>query len=266
MPVFRTINNYFKGILAQGLMRFMSRENQIVYMVLNCSSKKVTPNVIFPATDYVMHTIKKHFKKIKPFGKIYRGEHNGSTVALVSSGIGAPAVAMTVEALRCAGVKNIIRVDYCGSLAEYPEIGDIVICSEAICGDGTTPHYLNSEIAYPRVPGDSVLISRIKEEFESTKIEFYCGPIWTHDALFREPQELIEKAVSNGAIALDMETSVLFALGQLYNISTASILIVTDRPRGEEFLSEKIKISPRILQNLDTSIDIALNILSSIEG
>jgi hypothetical protein len=59
-----------------------------------------------------------------------------------------------------------------------------------------------------------------------------------------------------------METSAVFTLGNLYGISTAAILIVTDQPRGKDFLFEKINITPRILQNLDDSIDNALRILS----
>jgi len=267
MPIFRTLKNYLEGILAQGLIRFMSKENQITYMILNCKSKDIAPNVILPATDYVMGIIKKHFKglELKSHGKIVTVKQKDAIISLISSGIGAPATAMTMEALRYAKVKNVIRVDYCGSLADDIEIGDIIICSEALCGDGTTPHYLNSDSLYSRVPGNSSLISKIKEVFESKKLEFHYGAVWTHDALFKESAELIQKAISYGAIAIDMETSAVFTLGQLYDISTAAILIVTDQPRGAEFLSEKMKLSPRILQNLDSSIDNTLNILSLIQ-
>lgn len=248
-------------------MKFMSREGQITYMVLNCRIKEVTPNIILPATDYVMHSVKSHFKKTELHGKVLRGNYGDSIVSLATSGIGAPATAMTMEALRVAGVKHIIRVDYCGALMDNIEIGDIIICSEAICGDGTTPHYLKQDSPYPRVLADAKLVSKIMEGFESNKKKQEChsGAVWTHDALFKEPAELIQKAVSNGAIAIDMETSAIFALGKIYNISTAAILIVTDRPCGKEFLTEKIKISPRIMQNLDFAIDIALKILSVIK-
>jgi uridine phosphorylase len=261
------MENYLKGILGKGLLRFMSRESQITYMVLSCRPKDIAPTILLPATDYVMGIIKKHFKKdnMKTHGKIVSGVYNDANISFTTSGIGAPAAAMTMEALRAAGVKSIVRVDYCGSLTDDIEIGDIIICSEAICGDGTTPHYLTPDSPYPRVPGDSGLLSKLKEGFESKKVKFQYGPVWSHDALFKEPPELLEKARSYGAIAIDMETSAIFALGQLYNISTAAILVVTDQPHGKEFLTEKIKLSPRILQNLDKSIDNALNNLSPIE-
>ena len=265
MSIGRAIKNYLKGYLGKGLIRFMSREDQITYMVLNCRSKEITQKVILSATGYVMQTIKTHFKKTETHGKVMRGNYEGSMVSLVTSGIGAPAAAMTMEALRVAGVKYVIRVDYCGALMDNIEIGDIIVCSEAICGDGTTPHYLNPDSPYPRVSADSILLSKIEEGFALKKSTFQCGPVWTHDALFKEPAELIQKAISCGAIAIDMETSVIFALGKLYNISTAAILIVTDKPRGKEFFSEKIRISPRIMQNLDFSLDNALKILSLIK-
>jgi len=265
MPITRTIKNYLKGYLGKGLIRFMSREDQMTYIVLNCKVKDITQKIILPATDYVMQSIKKHFEKVETHGKVLRGNYEGSVVSLATSGVGAPAAAMTMEALRVAGVKHIIRVDYCGALTDNIEIGDIIICSEAICGDGTTPHYLNPDSPFPRVPADSILLSKIKEGFKSKKKECHCGPVWTHDALFKEPLDLIQKARSHGAIAIDMETSAVFALGNLYNISTAAILIVTDQPRGKEFLDEKIRISPQILQNLDFAIDNALKTLSSIK-
>ena len=95
----------------------MSREDQIIYIVLNCKPKDIAPNILLPATDYVMGIIKKHFKKveIKSHGKIITGKYSDAAISIIASGIGAPATAMTMEALRYSEVKHIIRVDYCGS-------------------------------------------------------------------------------------------------------------------------------------------------------
>lgn len=264
MPIIRKISNYLKAYLVRGVMRFMSMENQIIYMVLNCSSKKIAPRVILPATDYVVKQIKKHIK-VKDYGKTSRGKYNETSISIVSSGMGAPATAMVMEALKRAEVKYIIRVDYCGGLTEDINIGDIILCSSAICGDGTTPHYLKFDDAYPQVDADSNLTSIIKEDLQSQGIPFLVGPIWTHDAIFVEPPELIEKAKNQGAIAIDMETSVVFALGQLFHIPTASILIVTDNPGTGEVFTEKITITPKVFQNLDLIIDRILAILAGIK-
>ena len=249
--------------LAQGVMRFMSQESKIVYMVLNCNAKKIAPKVILPATDYVVGQIKKHFDT-KDYGKTARGTYNDVPISVVSTGMGAPAAAMVMEALKRAEVKYIVRLDYCGGLAEGMEVGDIVLCFEALCGDGTTPHYLNPISECPKVSANSNLTSLIRVELENTKLDFHLGAIWSTDALFREPLELLEKARAHGAIALDMESSVVLALGELFNIPTASILIITDKPTGSGLESEKIAITPKIFQNLDRATDIVLDVLSSL--
>ncbi|HUX98803.1 MAG TPA: hypothetical protein VMV49_04570 [Candidatus Deferrimicrobium sp.] len=265
MPILRTVKNYLKAFAAKGVFKLMARDSQIVYMVLNCHPRKIAPRVILPATDYVSGQIRKHFK-VKEFGKTFRGEYNNVTLSIIESGVGAPITAMTMEALKRAEVKSIIRVDYCGGLTKDIEVGDIVLCTEAICGDGTTPHYFNMETPYIHVFPDSNLTALIKEDLESHKIQFHEGPVWTHDALFQEPPELIKKAADQGAIAIDMETSVVFGLGKLFNVPAASVLVTTDNPATGETFLEKNTLSSRIFQNLDRVIDRILAILSSVNS
>ena len=241
----------------------MSQESKIVYMVLNCNTKKIAPKVILPATDYVAGQIKKHFDG-KDYGKTTRGKYNNVPISIVSTGIGAPTAAMVMEALKRADVQFIIRLDYCGGLIEEMHVGDIVLCSGAICGDGTSPHYLNSSEDYPNVTANSQLTSSIEDHLKKNKVDYHLGSMWSHDALFREPYELLEKARSHGAIAIDMETSVVFTLGELFNIPSASILIITDKPTGSGLESQKIALTPKIFQNLDRATDIVLDVLSSL--
>ena len=146
----RTVQNYLKAYLAKGVMRFMSQENQIVYMVLNCSAKKIAKNVILPASEYVAKQILKQIQ-VKSYGKTWRGTGDNTAISVVPSMMGAPAAAMTLEALKRAKVKCIVRVDYCGGLTEEVQVGDVLLASSAICGDGTTPHYLKAESEYPKV-------------------------------------------------------------------------------------------------------------------
>lgn len=263
MPLFRTIKNYVTAYLAQGALRFMSSDSQVVYMVLNCSPKRIAPRVMLPATDYVVHQIHKHLK-LDSYGKTGKGQYNNTPISVVSSGIGGPMAAMVMEALKRAKVKYIIRVDYCGALSPDVMIGDIVLCTAAICGDGTTPHYLNTTNIVNKIEADPQLIAIIRNELKCHKIPFHEGMVWTHDALFREPLSLLENARSQGAIAIDMETSIVFTLGELFGIPTASILLVTDKPTGQDWDDQNIKISPKVFQNLDKVIDSVLTVLSEL--
>jgi uridine phosphorylase len=264
MPIIRTIKNYLKAYLAKGAMRFMSQDDQIVYMILNCSAKKIAKNVLLPASDYVAKQIVKQIQ-VKSYGKTWRGTGENAATSVVPSMMGAPAAAMTLEALKRVDVKCIVRVDYCGGLTEEIQIGDVVLANSAICGDGTTPHYLKAKSEYPQVDANLHLTEKLRMALESQKMKFHQGPIWTHDALFVEPPELVEKAKDHGAIAIDMETSVIFALGELFNIPCAAVMVVTDNPGTGEIFTEKTTLKPSIFQNLDKVIAVTLDILSKNE-
>ncbi|MHA1321419.1 MAG: nucleoside phosphorylase [Candidatus Helarchaeota archaeon] len=264
MPIFRTIKNYLLAYLVNGVLRFMSQDSKIVYLVLNCRPRKIAPRVLLPATDYVIQQIEKQFKT-KPYGKTGLGSYKGVPISVVSSGMGAPITAMVMEALKRAKVQYVIRVDYCGGLLQEMEIGDVVLCSEARCGDVTTPHYLLTKDSYPTVKGNEALRMKIKDQLKTNGIEFHEGGIWTHDAIFREPLELLERAKEYNTIAIDMETSVVFALGELFDIATASILIVTDKPDGRDIDHQDLSLSPRVFQQMEKIIHNVLEVLAAIE-
>ncbi|MFX0139481.1 MAG: hypothetical protein ACFFDN_37920, partial [Candidatus Hodarchaeota archaeon] len=144
------------------------------------------------------------------------------------------------------------------------EIGDVVISPSAIRGDGTTPHYLPDSKDL-KIDGDIDLTNYLVEQFKQAKISFHVGPVYSHDAIFKEPESLIQKIKGLRAIAIDMETSILFTLGFLNNISTTSIMVVTDHPAKNQRLFEMKTLSPVIFKNLDKTIDVVLDSLIKIK-
>src|SRR3990172_13164314 len=84
------------------------------------------PKKNFTFLDYEMHT----------------GNLDGKRVTVGNGGRYAPDTAMTTEILCAAGAESLIRVGSCGSLQDHVKIGDLVIVTGAIRGEGTTAYYV----------------------------------------------------------------------------------------------------------------------------
>ena len=69
---------------------------------------------------------------------MHTGDLDGKRVTVGNGGRFAPDTAMTTEILCAAGAESLIRIGSCGSLQDDVKIGDLVIVTGAIRGEGTT--------------------------------------------------------------------------------------------------------------------------------
>jgi len=98
----------------------------------------------------------------------------------------------------------------------------VVIPTEAIRDEGTSYHYLP--------PGESVNASEdvVKSLSMSAKelgVPVEMGPIWSTDAPLRETPSAMERYRRKGILAVDMETSAIFAVAQHRGVKAGCILL-----------------------------------------
>jgi uridine phosphorylase len=163
----------------------------------------------FTFLDYEMHT----------------GNIDGKRVTIGNGGRFAPDTAMTTEILCAAGVKWLIRIGSCGSLQDHVKIGDLVIVTGAIRGEGTTSYYVPrnfSTLAHPEI------VNALKQAAETLKVRYHLGWIFTTDALFQETPELIEELNQQQVSSIDMVTSTFLTIAQLRKKKAGAILAVSD--------------------------------------
>lgn len=151
---------------------------------------------------------------------------------VVATGIGAPATAIVVEELVDLGIHTIVRVGSCGAL--QPEIGpnDVVVATGCVRDEGTSDQYV--ERGFPSVP-DLALTAGILEAVNSRVSRCHSGLVHCKDAYYLEhadrqllPEETARRwqaLRSAGVTATEMESSVLFVLGSLRRVRTASALV-----------------------------------------
>jgi len=167
------------------------------------------PQKSFTFLDYEMHT----------------GALDDKRVTVGNGGRYGPDTAITTEILCAAGAQSMIRVGSCGSLQDHVKIGDLVIVTGAIRGEGTTSYYVPksfSTIAHPEV------VTALQKAAESLKVRYHLGRIFTTDALFQETPELIQELSEQNVSSIDMVTSTFLTIGQLRQKKTGAVLAVSD--------------------------------------
>jgi uridine phosphorylase len=153
------------------------------------------------------------------------GRFNGIEVAIGQFWIGAPAtVAILEEAIACC-VKVIFEVGISGGIQHGLKPGDIVVVTEAIRDEGTSYHYLSPEVM---VESHQPLKNKLIERLRTNGIRYYAGPVWSTDGVYRETVRKIRKFREGGILAVDMETSAVFALAKYRHVEAASAQIISD--------------------------------------
>lgn len=153
------------------------------------------------------------------------GSWSGKPVTIVGPLIGAPHTVMVVEKLIALGARMILYFGYTGSLQSDVRIGDLVIPTSAISGEGTSRHYY-PEI-YPPIP-DSTLVNLLNQSLSGVTAPVHQGAVWSNDAIYRETVTLVQSYQNLGVKGVDMEMSAFFTLGKYRQVAVAGLLAVSD--------------------------------------
>ena len=167
------------------------------------------PKKNFTFLDYEMHT----------------GSLDGKRVTVGNGGRYAPDTAITTEILCGAGAQSLIRVGSCGSLQEHIQIGDLVIVTGALRGDGTSRYYVAENFS---TIADAGIVAALSKAADALNVRYHLGWIFTTDALFQETPELIEQLRQQNISGIDMVTSTFLTIAQVRGKKAGAVLAVSD--------------------------------------
>lgn len=156
---------------------------------------------------------------------MYTGMYQGIKITAMNGGRFSTDTSITTEVMCNAQIQNIIRIGTCGALNEKIKVGDLIVVDTVLRGDGVTPYYVDK--AFHTV-ADKQIADTLEAVAKETGITVHRGTAWTTDALLRETREIVEAKRKEGAIAVDMVSSTLLTIAQVYKIKAASILAVSD--------------------------------------
>ncbi|MFX1232908.1 MAG: hypothetical protein ACFFBY_00005 [Promethearchaeota archaeon] len=285
--------NKIKSEILNFGLKFVSVDEKIVRMILETASSNVNEIVILPATKIVMKKLIQKLQNKVTHGRVYNGFLNGIKVSIIRSQMGCPNTALVIECLKRSKAKIVIRVDICGGVVnteDIIEVGNIVIPRLAYCDDGTSPQYIRtnpsivnqlesinnplSSIQNVITGNQTIFISKPNQILNeillreaNSLIKAIEADLWTTDALFCETFEFVRVLDSINVKVIDMESSILFLLGMLYNLKTASILSISDLPGHPEYdLLHSNELHPNMEKGIETAIKILISSLPKIKS
>lgn len=223
--------------------------------------EKAPETVIFIFLNSLLEACKERYElnHIEGFdaGSFFQLEEDGHVIGLFCcAGIGAPVAVINMEELIAFGVKNFLVVGTAGSLQKDLQVGDIMLCSQAIVDEGTSKHYITDQkTATPNFLWNK----QLRDYSLQNNLTFKEGASWTTDAPYRETQEKIINFQQQGILAVEMEISALFTLADFYKVNIAAMFTISDSLANLSwspgFFSEKVTES--LLKLIDNATNFA---------
>jgi uridine phosphorylase len=140
-------------------------------------------------------------------------------------GIGAPGAVVALEELAATGTTAFVSIGTAGSLQRDVNVGDLVLCRDAIRDEGVSHHYLApAKLAVASPPMTSALAAELRKAGAA----FREGTSWTIDTPYRETVAEARQYQSDGVLCVEMEAAALFAVAQVRQLRVASAFVVSD--------------------------------------
>ncbi len=161
---------------------------------------------------------------------VYELELEGSRLALVHPGVGAPLAAAFLEELIARGCRAFVACGGAGVLVPDVALGHVIVPTAAVRDEGTSYHYL----AASRTVGPSPeAVDAIRTTLLRHAVPFVEGATWTTDALYRETRGKVERRVAEGCLTVEMEAAAFFAVAAFRGVAFGQLLYAGDDLSGE---------------------------------
>ena len=177
--------------------------------------------------------VKKMENPVKNFSfmeyHMHTGTINGTRITAINGGRFAADTAITTEILCSAETKVLIRIGSCGALRKDIKIGDFIVATGCVRGDGVSPYYVDEKfVTTPCKDLNQKLIAIAKNTAATAGLTVHEGKVWSTDAILKETKEIVNGVIDQGAIGVDMVSSTFLTIAQVYKIPAVSILAVSD--------------------------------------
>jgi uridine phosphorylase len=156
---------------------------------------------------------------------LYLFERNGREYGVVGNAVGAPFAVLVAEQLFASGCELLVSVTSAGRIEERDDPPYFVLIDSALRDEGTSHHY-----APPSryAEADPVLVDSVKHSCADADPTVYTGATWTTDAPFRETETAVEKASSEGILAVEMEAAALYTFAEVRDENVVCFAHVTN--------------------------------------
>jgi purine-nucleoside phosphorylase len=189
----------------------------------------------------------------------FTGTYKGMPVTVQTTGMGCPSLAIVVEEIIRLGAKQLVRVGTAGIISREVQPTDHVVATAASCKEGTSKMYLGTE---PPTPAPSFGLTRALVNtamHTATKRPTHTGLIQTEDAFYATTPDDVAALAARGVLAVEMESSALFTLGQLRRVEAATILVASNYI-GDPAFVDADKLQASVKDMVEVALEAGLSL------
>jgi len=229
----------------------------------NCKLEDICEYVLITNFKRYIHRFRDKYKGSYSEGNFRIVNAKDINCTMIDFGIGSPQAALIINCLAYLdNLKCVIMLGMCGGIDDILEIGDFVIPTAAIRGEGTSRHYLPME--FPAIPASSVnlfCIGAVRKKNLTPR----CGILYTTDRrLWEFDEEFVEYLRQQRVLAIEMELATLFSVAYRYEVPIGSIMLVSDMPLQKRGIKSKRLHDEIYSKYMETHIDIALDAVENL--
>lgn len=184
---------------------------------------------------------------------------------MIDFGIGSPQAALVVNGLAYLdNLKSVVMLGMCGGIDDILQVGDFVVPTAAIRGEGTSRHYLPEE--FPAIPAMSVNLLCLGA-VKAKKMTPRCGVVYTTDRrLWEFDEAFVDYLRHQRILAVEMELATLFSVAYRYEVPIGAIMLVSDMPLQRRGIKDK-RLQDRVYRDyMELHLDIALDAVSNLNS
>ncbi|MCP5528620.1 MAG: nucleoside phosphorylase [Verrucomicrobiales bacterium] len=187
--------------------------------------------ILDPDGDIVGHLLKSHqAERDRVWAcyhtSLYRFERAGYSLGIIGCAVGGPFAVLLAEQLFVSGCELLLSVTSAGQIAPVRTPPYFVLIQKALRDEGTSHHYLPPTKYVSLLPEvDGPLLTALSQFTPAVE----RGAAWTTDAPYRETEEAIKFARTEGVLAVEMEAASLYAFAQARRKPVVCFAHITNR-------------------------------------
>jgi uridine phosphorylase len=164
---------------------------------------------------------------------VYELHEEAEGLTLVYSGMGSPAAANALEMAAANGGRRVVLFGACGGVREDVAVGDLVVATGGVRGEGTSGYY--APAAFPAAC-DPLLTAELWRAVGGDGPRAHRGVVYTTDAGYRQGPEIYEECAGL-VVGVECECAASAVVAARLGLELGTLLFVTDnvtRPGPEE--------------------------------
>ncbi len=231
----------------------------------NCKLEQFCDHVLITNFKQYIKRFQEHTK-----GKYFEGNFRivnapEKNCTMIDFGIGSPQAALIINCLAYLdNLKSVIMLGMCGGIDDILKVGNFLVPSAAIRGEGTSRHYLPLE--FPAIPASSVNLYCIGA-VRKVGLTPSCGIVYTTDRrLWEYDEKFIQYLRKQRILAIEMELATLFSVAYRHEVPIGSIMLVSDMPLQKKGVKDKKLYNKIFSSYMDTHLEIGLDAVSKIHS